>query len=62
MQHKNINVVRSKKERIAFYIDSDSKNVLLKDAKSNGISISSFITQMVKRELIKREETDGIRQ
>ena len=62
MQHKNINVVRSKKERIAFYFDSDSKNVLLKDAKSNGISISSFITQMVKRELIKREETDGIRQ
>lgn len=62
MQHTNSNVGSAKKERIAFYIDSDSKSVLLKDAKSNGISISSFITQMVKKELIRREEiTDGIR-
>lgn len=41
------------KQRVAFYVNDTTKTDLLKAVKTSGLSVSSFVTQVITKELRK---------
>lgn len=53
MKNKSENPKPEIKQRVQFYVNDTTKTSLLKEVKGSGLSVSSYMSQMVTRELQK---------
>ena len=59
MEHKTNKHIRPKRERVSFYISTETKNNLKQVAMLNGLSLSAYTGNVITKELQQAAKYDG---
>lgn len=63
MEHKTNKRIRPKRERVSFYISTETKNNLKQGAMFNGLSVSAYAGHIITKELQQAaSKYDGLNQ